>query len=78
MLVMRVLRVARVARIFKLARYSTGLQTIGDTMVKSAKELSMLMMFLATGIIFFSTIMYFLEKDIPMSGFDRWEFDKKL
>ena len=29
MLVVRVLRVARVARIFKLARYSTGLQTIG-------------------------------------------------
>jgi hypothetical protein len=39
MLVIRVLRVARVARIFKLARYSTGLQTIGDTMLKSAKEL---------------------------------------
>jgi hypothetical protein len=47
-------------------------------MIKSAKELSMLMMFLATGIIFFSTIMYFLEKDIPMSGFDRSEFEKKL
>ena len=37
MLVVRVLRVARVARIFKLARYSSGLQTIGDTMIKSAK-----------------------------------------
>ena len=61
-MVMRILRVLRVARIFKLARYSRGLQTFGETMIKSAQELSMLAMFLLTGIIFFSTVLYFLEK----------------
>jgi hypothetical protein len=45
-----VLRLARVARIFKLARYSIGLRAFGETMRKSAAELSMLGMFLLTGI----------------------------
>lgn len=45
----RVMRLARVARIFKLARYSTGLRAFGETMKKSAAELSMLGMFLVTG-----------------------------
>jgi hypothetical protein len=63
MLVIRVMRVLRVARVFKLARYSSGLQAFGDTMKRSITELSMLGMFLVTGIIFFSTVLYFLEKD---------------
>jgi hypothetical protein len=61
-LIMRILRLLRVLRIFKLARYSRGLQTFGDTMAHSLRELSMLGMFLFTGIIFFSTVLYFLEK----------------
>ena len=65
----RILRVCRSARIFKLARYSTGLQVFGDTMKKSIRELSMLSMFLLTGIIFFSTVMYFLERDMPNTKF---------
>jgi hypothetical protein len=59
---MRILRLLRVLRIFKLARYSRGLQTFGDTMARSLRELSMLGMFLFTGIIFFSTVLFFLEK----------------
>lgn len=51
MVVIRVMRLARVARIFKLARYSIGLRAFGETMRKSAAELSMLGMFLLTGII---------------------------
>lgn len=69
MLVIRVMRVLRVARVFKLARYSSGLQAFGDTMKRSITELSMLGMFLVTGIIFFSTVLYFLEKDEPNSEF---------
>ncbi|CAB3397969.1 unnamed protein product [Caenorhabditis bovis] len=69
MLVVRVLRVLRMARVFKLARYSTSLQTFGHTLKSSITELSMLSMFLITGIVFFSTIMYYLEKDEPHTDF---------
>ncbi|KAE9553597.1 hypothetical protein FO519_003192 [Halicephalobus sp. NKZ332] len=69
MIVIRVMRLARVARIFKLARYSIGLRAFGETMKKSAAELSMLGMFLLTGIMFFSTAIYFFERDEPNSKF---------
>ncbi|VDM61666.1 unnamed protein product [Angiostrongylus costaricensis] len=69
MLVVRILRVLRMARVFKLARYSRSLQTFGQTLKSSITELSMLSMFLLTGIIFFSTIMYYLEKDEPHTDF---------
>ncbi|TKR87796.1 hypothetical protein L596_012139 [Steinernema carpocapsae] len=69
MLVIRVLRVLRMARVFKLARYSTGLQIFGHTLRSSLTELSMLGMFLLTGIVFFSTLIYFLEKDEPGTEF---------
>ncbi|KAK6043041.1 hypothetical protein COOONC_19455 [Cooperia oncophora] len=69
MLVVRVLRVLKMARVFKLARYSSSLQTFGQTLKSSITELSMLSMFLLTGIVFFSTIMYYLEKDEPHSDF---------
>lgn len=38
--VLRVLRVARVARVFKVARYSSSLQVIGETLLRSASEVS--------------------------------------
>uniref|UniRef100_A0A914DWW3 Ion transport domain-containing protein n=1 Tax=Acrobeloides nanus TaxID=290746 RepID=A0A914DWW3_9BILA len=69
MVVIRVMRLARVARIFKLARYSIGLRAFGETMRKSAAELSMLGMFLLTGIMLFSTAIYFFERDEPNSKF---------
>uniref|UniRef100_A0A0M3J0I1 Potassium voltage-gated channel subfamily F member 1 (inferred by orthology to a human protein) n=1 Tax=Anisakis simplex TaxID=6269 RepID=A0A0M3J0I1_ANISI len=69
MLVVRILRVLRMARVFRLARYSTGLQTFGSTLRSSVTELTMLGIFLVTGIVFFSTIMYFLEKDETNSEF---------
>ncbi|CAD5223925.1 unnamed protein product [Bursaphelenchus okinawaensis] len=69
MIVVRVLRVLRIARIFKLARYSIGLRAFGETMKKSAAELSMLGCFLLTGIMLFSTAIYFFERDEPNSKF---------
>jgi hypothetical protein len=63
-LVIRILRLLRVVRIFKLARYSRALQIFANTMARSLRELSMLSMFLLTGIIFFSTILHILEKVI--------------
>ncbi|KAL3083168.1 hypothetical protein niasHS_010970 [Heterodera schachtii] len=69
MLVIRVLRVLRMARVFKLARYSTGLQVFGMTLRNSLRELCMLSMFLLCGTVFFSTLMYYAEKDEPGSDF---------
>ncbi|KAI6189627.1 Potassium voltage-gated channel subfamily B member 1 [Aphelenchoides bicaudatus] len=68
-LVLRVLRVLRMARVFKLARYSSGLQIFGNTLRASMTELSMLLIFLVTGTVFFSTLMYLAEKDEPYSDF---------
>lgn len=68
-MVMRVVRVMRVARIFKLARYSSGLKSFGMTVKTSLPELSMLLLFLLTAIIFFSTLMYFAERDEPNTKF---------
>ncbi|KAM3724271.1 putative voltage-gated potassium channel [Dirofilaria immitis] len=67
--VMRVVRVMRVARVFKLARYSSGLKSFGITVKTSLPELSMLTLFLLTTVIFFSTLMYFAERDEPNTKF---------
>uniref|UniRef100_A0A914W438 BTB domain-containing protein n=1 Tax=Plectus sambesii TaxID=2011161 RepID=A0A914W438_9BILA len=63
LLVVRVLRVMRVVRILKLGRYSSGMKTFALTLKSSAKQLVMMSMVWSTGIIFFSTLIYFIEKD---------------
>jgi hypothetical protein len=69
MLVMRALRLLRMTRVFKLARYSSGLQIFGNTLRASLTELSMLLIFLVTGTIFFSTLMYLVEREEPYTDF---------
>ncbi|CAJ0579120.1 unnamed protein product, partial [Mesorhabditis spiculigera] len=68
-LVIRILRVLRVIRVLKLGRYSSGLQMFGKTLKASFRQLGMMAMVVLTGVIFFSTLVYFLEKDEPNSGF---------
>ncbi|KAM3724466.1 putative voltage-gated potassium channel [Dirofilaria immitis] len=68
-LVIRVLRVLRVIRILKLGRYSIGLQMFGRTLKASSRQLSMMAMVVFTGVIFFSTLVYFIEKDVEGSQF---------
>lgn len=59
------LRIMRIARIFKLARHSSGLQTLTYALKSSFKELGLLLMYLAVGIFVFSAVGYTMEQSHP-------------
>uniref|UniRef100_A0AC35TNB3 BTB domain-containing protein n=1 Tax=Rhabditophanes sp. KR3021 TaxID=114890 RepID=A0AC35TNB3_9BILA len=64
-LTVRLLRVMKVFRIVKLGRFSNGMTNFGQTLLDSKKQLEMILITLFTVILFFSTLIYFLEKDEP-------------
>ncbi|XP_032998999.1 potassium voltage-gated channel subfamily F member 1 [Lacerta agilis] len=63
------LRIMRIARIFKLARHSSGLQTLTYALKRSFKELGLLLMYLAVGIFVFSALGYTVEQSHPETMF---------
>ncbi|OCT78991.1 potassium voltage-gated channel subfamily F member 1 [Xenopus laevis] len=63
------LRIMRIARIFKLARHSSGLQTLTYALKSSFKELGLLLMYLAVGIFVFSALGYTMEQSHPETLF---------
>lgn len=67
--VLRVVRLIRVFRIFKLSRHSYGLQILGHTLKSSCSELFLLVFFLSIGVIIFSSVIYYAEKDVPNTYF---------
>lgn len=60
----QVFRIMRILRVFKLARYSVAMRTFGHTLRNSYRELGMLVMFVSMGVVIFSSLAYFAEKDV--------------
>ena len=68
--IVQVFRIGRIMRVFKLARHSTGLQSFAYTFKKSYNELGLLMLFIAMGVLIFSSLCYFAEKEEPETAFE--------
>ncbi|KAK2586460.1 hypothetical protein KPH14_010735 [Odynerus spinipes] len=61
-LYLEVLSIARVLRLFKLTRHSPGLRILIHTFKASAKELALLVFFLALGIVLFASLVFYAER----------------
>ncbi|XP_016373150.1 potassium voltage-gated channel subfamily S member 3-like [Sinocyclocheilus rhinocerous] len=61
--VVQVLRLMRAFRVLKLARHSEGVRAFGETLKNCQSEVGLLILFITVGISFFSTFIYYTEKE---------------
>ena len=57
------IRVIRVFRIIKLSKHHVGLQILGHTLKASFRELILLIFFLIIGVVIFSSLVYYCERE---------------
>lgn len=62
-LVLRVLRALRILYVMRLARHSLGLQTLGLTVRRCAREFGLLLLFLGVAVTLFSPLVYVAENE---------------
>ncbi|KAM4833362.1 voltage-gated potassium channel regulatory subunit KCNG4 [Thomomys bottae] len=62
-LALRVLRALRILYVMRLARHSLGLQTLGITVRRCARELGLLLLFLGVAVTLFSPLVYLAESE---------------
>ena len=67
--ILLILRLIRIFRIFKLSRHSSDLQILGHTLKASIRELVLLVFFLLIGVVVFSSLIYYCEKDADDTKF---------
>lgn len=67
---LRVLRLFRVLRILKVIRHSKQLILILQVLKQSCRELLLLVVMWAMGVVTFGSIMYYIEEDQPKSQFN--------
>lgn len=61
---LRVIRLARVFRVFKISRYLTWITVFVNAIKTSAQPMFMLLYVMMIALVFFSSIMYFLERGV--------------
>lgn len=59
--ILRVLKLLRVLRVLKFSRYVQGMKVLGQTLVKSAKELVLLFLCLLIASVFFASLAYITD-----------------
>ena len=67
--IISLLRIMRIVRLFKLARNSTGIQILGLTILKSFREIGMLVLFLLFSVIMFACLIFFSEHEVSNTQF---------
>jgi len=59
----QILSIMRIMLLFKVSRYSESLHSFAKTITSSFRELMTLLVYLSIGVIFFSSVVFYCEKD---------------